>query len=67
METKNCGQRSECSVSSVKAITLHLVAEWLGRSASLAWPFVLMERGILNLTYKTYLHVAYICNHIYPL
>jgi hypothetical protein len=61
---QNCGQRSDSSVPSDEDVTLHLVAEWLAPSASLAWPFVLMERGIPNFTHKTYLHVTCISIHI---
>jgi len=61
---ENCGQRSDSYIPSDEAVTLHLVAEWLGPTASLAWPFVLMERGIPNLIHKTYLHVRYISTHI---
>lgn len=63
-EGENCGQRFYSSVRSDEAVTLRLVVEWLGLSASLASPFVLRERGIPNFTHKTYLHVTYISTHI---
>jgi hypothetical protein len=61
---ENCGQRPYSSLPSNEAVTLRLVAEWLSLSASLEWPFVLMERGIPNFTHKIYLHVTYIATHI---
>lgn len=61
---ENCGQRSDSYVPSDEAVILHLVAEWLGPTASLAWPFALMERGIPNLIHKNNLHVTYISTHI---
>lgn len=61
---ENCGQRSDSYVLSDEAVTLHLVAKWLGPTASLAWPFVMMERRIPNLIHKTYFHVTYISTDI---
>jgi len=61
---ENYGQRSYSSVPSDEAVTVRSVAEWLGLSASLAWHFVLMERGIPNFTHETYLQVTYISTHI---